>query len=171
MDRPAQLLRSLPPGRADGSGQDAEGGQNVLPPGAFSYDVVYLSPDGYRDLFDRLAMVLNSKPWQYFPPTVRMSDRVMAPVRAPAARRPLRDRLGRRGVAHLPSKIEVIADRFRDNDEQRVFSVEAKREASRVNWGSRSRSRSLSPPISPSFWASVRATAPPANRPRGGRPE
>ena len=155
LDRPAQLLCSLPPGRADGSGQDAEGGQNVLPPGAFSYDGVHLSPDGYRDLFDRLAMVLNSKPWQYFPPTVRMSDPVMAPVRAPAARRPLRDQLGRRGVAHLPNEIEVIADSFRDNDEQRVFSVEAKREASRVNWGSRSRSRSLSPPISPSFWASV----------------
>ena len=77
---------------------------------AFSYDGVHLSPDGYRDLFDCLAMVLNSGPWQYLPPTVWMSDLVMAPVRAPAARRPLRDWLGRRGVAHLPPDIEVIAD-------------------------------------------------------------
>ena len=77
---------------------------------AFSYDGVHLSTDGYRDLFNRLAMVLNSEPWQYLPPTVRMSDPGMALVRAPAARRPLRDRLGHRGVAHLPRDIEVIAD-------------------------------------------------------------
>ena len=95
---------------------------------AFSYDGVHLSPDGYRDLFDRLAMVLNSEPWQYLPPTVRMSDPVTAPVRAPAARRPLRDRLGRRGVAHLPRDVEVIADRFRDDNKPRELSRRRPRE-------------------------------------------
>ena len=36
---------------------------------AYSYDGVYLSSTGYRDLFDRLAIVLNSEPWQYHPLT------------------------------------------------------------------------------------------------------
>ena len=133
---------------------------------AYSYDGVHLSSTGYRDLFDRLAIVLNSEPWQYRPLTTRMADPVTAPVQAPVVRRPLRDRLGRRGVAHLPYNIEVVADRFCNDEEPRVFSAEAERGASRGNWQPRSRSRSLSPPISPSFWASVRATAPLANRPQ-----
>ena len=51
---------------------------------AYSYDGVHLSSTGYRDLFDRLTIVLNSEPWQYCPPTTRMADPVTAPVQAPA---------------------------------------------------------------------------------------
>ena len=140
---------------------------------SYSYDGIHLSADGYRDVFDRLAMILRREPWRYRPPMERMPDPEIGPPRSRSARRPVRDRLGWRGPGHLPRGIEALVDRFQGDEEPRVLSAEAERDAYRGAYRrrSRSRSRSQSPPISPSFWAQVRATAPPVSRPPGGRPE
>ena len=137
---------------------------------SYSYDGIHLSPDGYRDIFNRLAMVLRSEPWRFRPPVARRPDPITVPLPARSGRR-VRDRLGWRGPGHLPRGIEVLADRFRDDNDPQVLSVEAERDALRRHRWQRSRSRSLSPPISASFWAEVQATAPPVRRPPGGRPE
>ena len=139
---------------------------------SYSYDGIHLSPDGYRDIFNRLAIVLRSEPWCYRPPVAHMPDPITVPFPARSGRR-VRDQLGWRGPGHLPRGIEVLVDQFRGDEEPRVLSTEAERDAYRRVHRRRSRSRSCSQslPISPSFWAQVQATAPPVNSPPGGRPE
>ena len=138
---------------------------------SYCFDGVHLTADAYRDLFDRIAGILHSQPWQFQAPMERMADPVTAPVRPSTTRRPVCERLGRRGAGQLPPDTEVVMDRFRDDDGPRAYSSEHERAARRGAWQPQSRDRSPSPPISPGFWASVRATAPKVDRPPGGRPE
>ena len=137
---------------------------------SYTYDGVHLRSEAYRDLFDRLAIVLAREPGQFRPPMAQMADPESAPVRAPRSRRPVRERLGRTGSSQLPHGIEALVESFRDDEAPAVYSAESERAATRVAWRPRSRSRSLSPPISPGFWGSVRATAPRVDRRLGGRP-
>ena len=135
---------------------------------AYSYDGVHLSATSYRDLLDRMMLVLDAHSWQYRPTRDRMPD---PGARSAPGRSGHRDPPGRRGGYALPAGIEVLVDTFRVDSPPRAYTAESERSARRTMWRPEQRRGSESPPISPGFWASVRATAPPANRPRGGCPE
>ena len=57
----------------------------------------------------------------------------------------------------MPAGIEVLIDTFRVDSPTRVYTAEEERADRRVAWRPEWQDQNQSPPVSPSFWASVRA--------------
>jgi len=134
----------------------------------FAFDGIHLTPDGYCDLFDRVAGVLRSDPWRYRPPMRYMPAPAIGPLRATAARRPLRERLGGRLYREFDEELPSITGTVA------TITVEEIRAAERGPWAN-DEVQYRGPVMDPSIWQQMRDGAAasgsiPARRPAGGRP-
>ena len=135
---------------------------------SYTFDAVHLTAEGYMDLFDRVGTVLSAEPWRYRPPAANMPELPTSPARPVTGRR-ARNPPSRRMV-YIPPEVRVLADTLVDSGPAHI-TAEEERAAIRGPWR-QEEERDRSPPISPSIWAAIRASAPPppANRPAGGQP-